>query len=183
MVTKSSPALSQSKPVDNAMNMGSIMKKKIYTAVFAFAVASLAPAAIAHEGGQHDDAQAAYGEPGTASSPSREVVVLMKEGEDTMSFAPARIEVKQGEQIRFIVQNDGELDHEFFFGTEQEMIDHADMMRAMPDMKHADANSLSVSPKSKGSLLWRFTSTGEFPFACLIPGHSEAGMKGVVAVK
>lgn len=164
------------------MNMRSIMKN-IYAAVFALTVAALAPAAIAHESGQHDDAPAAYGEPGSASSPSRDVVVSMKEGDGTMSFAPARIEVRRGEQIRFVLQNDGELDHEFFFGTEQEMTDHADMMRAMPEMKHADANSFSVSPKSKGSLLWRFTKTGEFPFACLIPGHSEAGMKGVIAVK
>lgn len=164
------------------MKMRSIMKS-IYAAVFALIVAALAPAAVAHEGGQHDAAPAVYGEPGTASSPSREVVVSMKEGDGTMSFAPARIEVKQGEQIRFVLQNDGELDHEFFFGTEQEMTDHADMMRAMPDMKHADANSMSVAPKSKGSLLWRFTKAGEFPFACLIPGHSEAGMRGVIAVK
>lgn len=162
--------------------MRSILKN-IYAAVFALTVAALAPAAIAHEGGQHDDAPAAYGEPGSASSPSRDVVVSMKEGEGMMSFAPARIEVKQGEQIRFVLQNDGELDHEFFFGTEQEMTDHAEMMRAMPDMKHADANSMSVAPKSKGSLIWRFTKTGEFPFACLIPGHSEAGMKGVLSVK
>lgn len=156
--------------------------KKICAALVVLTLAVVPPAAIAHEGG-HDDAQAAYGEPGTASSPSRDVVVSMKEGEGTMSFAPARIEVKQGEQIRFVLQNDGELDHEFFFGTDQEMTDHADMMRAMPDMKHADANSMSVAPKSKGSLIWRFTKTGEFPFACLIPGHSEAGMKGVIAVK
>ncbi len=46
-----------------------------------------------------------------------------------MAFRPERIDVKQGEQIRFILQNDGQLDHEFFFGTEQEMTDHSDMMR------------------------------------------------------
>lgn len=52
------------------------------------------------------------------------------------------------------------------------------MKRAMPDMKHADANSMSVAPKSKGNLVWRFTKTGEFPFSCLIPRPLEAGMKG-----
>ena len=137
---------------------------------------------MTHEDAHHN-AEAPYGEPGTPSSPSRNVTVGMYEGSGTMSFKPERIEVKQGAQIRFIVKNDGDLDHEFFFGTEQEMTDHADMMRAMPDMKHADANSMSVGPKSQGNLIWRFTKSGEFPFACLIPGHSEAGMKGIISVK
>lgn len=140
-------------------------------------------AALAHDAGHTSEAQAAYGEPGKASAPSRDVVVAMKEVDGTMSFTPERIEVRQGEQIRFILQNDGELDHEFFLGSKQEMTDHAEMMRAMPDMKHADANSVSVAPKSKGSLIWRFTKTGEFSFSCLIAGHLEAGMKGIISVK
>lgn len=155
---------------------------KIFAVIFALTLSSASPVVLAHEGA-HQNAEGPYGEPGTPSSPSRDVIVGMHEGSGTMSFKPERIEVKQGEQIRFIIKNDGELDHEFFFGTEQEMTDHADMMRAMPDMKHADANSMSVGPKSQGSLIWRFTKSGEFPFACLIPGHSEAGMKGIISVK
>lgn len=155
---------------------------KIFAAILALTLSSASPAVLAHEGA-HKATEAPYGEPGTPSAPSRDVIINMNEGDGTMSFKPERIEVKQGEQIRFVLQNDGELDHEFFFGTEREMTDHAGMMRAMPDMKHADANSMSVAPKSKGSLVWRFTKTGEFAFACLIPGHVEAGMKGVISVK
>ena len=33
------------------------------------------------------------------------------------------------------------------------------------------------------SCVWRFTKTGEFEFACLIPGHLEAGMHGKIIVK
>jgi uncharacterized cupredoxin-like copper-binding protein len=32
-------------------------------------------------------------------------------------------------------------------------------------------------------LVWRFTKSGEFEFACLIPGHRESGMIGKVVVK
>lgn len=156
---------------------------KILAPLLALTLSSLIGAALAHDGGHTYEARAAYGEPGKASATSRDVVVAMKEGEGTMSFTPDRIEVKQGEQIRFVLQNDGDLDHEFFLGSKQEMTDHAEMMRAMPDMKHADANSVSVASKSKGSLIWRFTKIGEFPFACLIPGHLEAGMEGIISVK
>jgi hypothetical protein len=51
---------------------------------------------------------------------------------------------------------------------------HAVLMKEFPDMEHDDPNGkrLTVS-----ELLWRFTNAGEFEFACLIPGHYEAGMK------
>ena len=33
-----------------------------------------------------------------------------------------------------------------------------------------------------GEILWRFTNTGSFEFACLIPGHYEMGMHGPLTV-
>jgi uncharacterized cupredoxin-like copper-binding protein len=32
-------------------------------------------------------------------------------------------------------------------------------------------------------MIWRFTKAGTFEFACLIPGHREAGMIGTIIVK
>lgn len=139
--------------------------------------------AIAHEGGHHDEQPALYGEPGDPSKPVRDVTLRMKEGGGRMMFEPETIDVIKGEQIRFVLENEGELDHEFFFGTAQEMADHAEMMQAMPGMKHTDANSMSVASKEHASVVWHFTNSGEFPFACLIPGHAEAGMKGTIIVK
>ncbi|MBP6599957.1 MAG: hypothetical protein KA216_11010, partial [Giesbergeria sp.] len=34
----------------------------------------------------------------------------------------------------------------------------------------------------QGDIVWRFNRPGSFDFACLIPGHSEAGMKGTITV-
>ena len=34
-----------------------------------------------------------------------------------------------------------------------------------------------------GGILWKFTKRGAFEYACLIPGHFEAGMHGEVIVK
>jgi uncharacterized cupredoxin-like copper-binding protein len=39
------------------------------------------------------------------------------------------------------------------------------------------------TPFASGTILWKFTRRGRFEFACLIPGHLEAGMRGTVIVK
>jgi len=57
------------------------------------------------------------------------------------------------------------------------------MMAEMPDMKHDDPNAKTLEPGQSATLAWRFSRRGEFEFACLIPGHYESGMHGVVVVK
>ena len=79
--------------------------------------------------------------------------------------------------------NSGKLKHEMVLGSVKELKEHAEMMRKMPEMEHADENMVSVEPGKSGELIWQFTKAGKFDFACLQPGHFEAGMKGKVAVK
>jgi uncharacterized cupredoxin-like copper-binding protein len=67
-------------------------------------------------------------------------------------------------------------------GTMQELTKHAALMRKFPEMEHADPNQANVEPGKSGELIWRFTRGGTFGFACLQPGHFEAGMKGKVVV-
>ena len=136
-----------------------------------------------HEGHGGHKAVAAFGEPGDPSAPARTIEVSMREGDGKMLFEPDVVTVAKGEQVRFHLKNDGELDHEFFLGTPEEIDEHADMMKAMPDMKHDDPFAQRFSPKASGSIVVRFTASGEFEFACLIPGHLEAGMKGKIIVK
>lgn len=121
--------------------------------------------------------------PGDPQQQARLIVVKMKEAEGRMLFEPSRIEIMKNEQIRFRLENVGALDHEFLLGTPQEIEEHAEMMNAMPEMKHDEPNSKQVAPGAAGEILWRFTKAGEFDFACLIPGHREAGMTGKIVVK
>jgi uncharacterized cupredoxin-like copper-binding protein len=131
----------------------------------------------------HDEAHFAAGAPGNPKLPARTVTVVMSEGDGTMRFIPDRIDVKKGEQVRFVLENKGALAHEFRLSTVKDNDEHAAMMREMPDMKHHEANAVTLDPGKDGEMLWRFTRTGTFEFACLIPGHREAGMHGTVAVK
>jgi uncharacterized cupredoxin-like copper-binding protein len=50
-------------------------------------------------------------------------------------------------------------------------------------MEHEEPNGARLKPNSRKEILWRFTKAGTFEFACLLPGHYETGMKGVVLVK
>jgi uncharacterized cupredoxin-like copper-binding protein len=135
--------------------------------------------ASAHEGHEHFSA----GEPGNPGRPSRTVKVTMLEDGKRMLFEPALVEVRLGEQIRFIIYNEGTWNHEFMLATKADNRKHAELMKKFPDMEHDDPNATRLSPFSFGKILWKFTKRGEFEYACLIPGHLEAGMHGEVIVK
>lgn len=155
------------------------MKLKNITAALALVfVYSIAGASGNHPGG-HADANA-IGQPGKPENVNRTITITML---DSMRYSPATISVKQGETIRFVVKNSGEIKHEIVLGTEKELREHYEVMKKNPEMEHEDENMITVQPGKSGELIWRFTNAGKVGFACLMPGHYDAGMKGVVTVK
>jgi uncharacterized cupredoxin-like copper-binding protein len=131
----------------------------------------------------HDAQHFSAGEPGNPKRKSRVVEVTMRERDGKMVFVPDRLEVKRNEQVRFVLKNIGVLEHEFMLATTEENAKHAEEMMKNPEMEHDDPNGKRVKPNEKNEILWRFTKRGEFEFACLIPGHYQAGMFGKVIVK
>jgi uncharacterized cupredoxin-like copper-binding protein len=131
----------------------------------------------------HDGTHFAAGAPGDPKKPARIVLVTMKEGDGKMMFIPDRLEVKRGDQVRFILTNTGELEHEFVLDSTEGNLKHAEEMKKNPDMEHDDPNARRVKPKKKDEFVWRFTKAGQFEYGCLIPGHREAGMTGIIVVK
>ena len=131
----------------------------------------------------HEEHHFAAGEPGDPKKPARTIKVAMREDGKKMAFEPARIRVRKGEQIRFVLENDGTDDHEFVLATPDEDRKHAELMKKFPDMEHDDPNAKRLAVGEHGEILWKFTKAGTFEFACLIPGHREAGMVGKVVVK
>lgn len=59
-----------------------------------------------------------------------------------------------------------------------EVKEHAEMMHQMPAMMRADPNMMTLEPSETGELIWQFTQAGRVNFACLKPGHCEAGIMG-----
>ena len=131
----------------------------------------------------HSHASFSAGEPGDPKKPARVVQISMKEEDGKMLFIPQRVEVKRGEQVKFILRNNGELDHEFVLATTEENLQHAEEMKKNPEMEHDDPNAKRIIPKKTNEIVWKFSKAGTFEYGCLIPGHREAGMTGTVIVK
>jgi len=144
---------------------------------------ALASPALAAGAPGHSHATFAAGEPGDAKKPARIVQVVMREGDGKMMFIPEKLEIRRGEQIRFMLRNNGELEHEFVLDSTANNIKHAKEMEKNPDMEHDDPNAKRLKPKKTDELIWRFTKRGTFEYGCLIPGHREAGMTGIIVVK
>lgn len=131
----------------------------------------------------HADHGFAAGEPGAQGEPARTVKIVMSDENGIMAFTPSTIEVAQGEQVRFVLENVGTVDHEFLIDSVANNAAHKQAMAANPEMQHSEPNGRRLAPGETTELVWRFTKPGSFEIACLIPGHYELGMKGAVTVK
>jgi len=123
--------------------------------------------------------QKAWGIAGDAMTAKRSIEVSMS---DNMRFSPDRIQVKQGETVRFVIKNGGEVMHEFVIGTKKDLDEHAALMMKFPNMEHDEPYMAHVEPGKSGEIVWTFNRAGDFDFACLIAGHYQAGMVGKISV-
>ncbi len=162
-----------------------MMKKQaslIMATLLAHSLGALAH--TAHDSGHHAakavvKEQKPWGIAGDAKDARRTIDIRMT---DNMRFTPDRIEVREGETVRLRVVNAGKVMHELVIGTRQELQEHAALMRKFPNMEHDEPYMAHVSAGKSGALVWNFNRPGEFEFACLIPGHFEAGMVGKITV-
>lgn len=182
----------------------------VLAAVAAASLIALVPAAFGHGESGHGKPKAVdyskaeetpFGRAGDPKKASRTVKIGM---DDRMRFVamgahgeratdaragaaphamPGDIVVKRGDTVRFVVHNDGKVMHEMVIGSMKELKEHAELMRRFPDMEHGEAYMAHVAPGKQGEIVWQFTQAGEFHYACLIPGHMEAGMISKITVK
>ncbi|MES2820850.1 MAG: cupredoxin family protein [Pseudomonadota bacterium] len=123
--------------------------------------------------------QKAWGIAGDRDQVSRTVTVGM---DDRMRFTPEILEIEQGETIRFMIANQGQMLHEFVLGTRADLDAHAALMAKFPGMEHDEPYMAHVAPGSSAEIVWTFNRAGQFEFACLIAGHYQAGMLGQIRV-
>jgi len=158
---------------------------KLRTTALLLALASITSLAVAHGNEEHKKAgpvkmeQKDWGIAGNPKAVSRTIEIGMT---DAMRFTPDKLEVRQGETIRFVHTNSGKVMHEFVLGTKKELDEHAALMKKFPGMEHEEPYMSHVAPGKRGEIVWQFNRAGEFDFACLLPGHYEAGMVGKIKV-
>ena len=137
----------------------------------------------------------AIGEKGKETNVDRVITVLMYDN----YYEPNQIKVKKNETIKFLVQNKGELVHEFNIATREMHLKHQpemmkmaeneillvdkidkqkmkEMSKKKPAMAHSHSNSVLLSPGEKGQIIWKFSNFVDIEAACNVPGHYEVGM-------
>ena len=137
----------------------------------------------------------AIGEKGKEANVDRVITVLMYDN----YYEPNQIKVKKNETIKFLVQNKGELVHEFNIATREMHQKHQTEMMKMveneillvdkidkkkmkeiskknPAMAHSHSNSVLLSPGEKGQIIWKFSNFVDIEAACNVPGHYDVGM-------
>jgi len=170
------------------MNQSSTARTLLGTALALLALGAAIPPARAH-GDTHPSApprfdassaeQKTFGIAGDPRKVTRTIKVAMS---DKMRFSPDSITIKQGETVKFVVSNNGKMLHEMVIGTMEELMEHNDMMKKFPEMEHEEPYMTHVAPRKSEALVWTFNRPGDFGFACLIPGHFDAGMIGRIKV-
>jgi len=114
-------------------------------------------------------------------------------------YQPNKFKIKKNETIKFIVENKGQLVHEFNIATKEMHLKHQPEMMMMvekeilladkidkikmqemskknPAMAHSHSNSILLSPGEEAELIWKFSNTVEIEAACNVPGHYDVGM-------
>jgi uncharacterized cupredoxin-like copper-binding protein len=164
------------------------MTDKYFSYALAFAMAFAANAALAHDVSHARKKtftpvapeETAFGRAGDPRKVTRTIRLGMS---DAMRFTPSAFTVKPNETVRFIISNGGKVLHEMVIGTTEELQKHAELMRKFPGMEHDEDYMAHVKPGKRGEIVWQFTKPGKYSFACLVPGHFEAGMVGKLQVK
>jgi uncharacterized cupredoxin-like copper-binding protein len=167
------------------------MKALIVSCVFSLTVAIITVPADASTGQGPQPHARAYelpghdpiGKPGEDALVTRTIEVNIAEtSSGYMLFEPDAINIEHGSVVRFIVRNDSTEEHEFFLGSFDEVGKHQQWMRKHPEMEHADPNAIAIPSGETSELIWEFSDIGNLEFVCLVPGHREAGMWGVIMV-
>jgi uncharacterized cupredoxin-like copper-binding protein len=105
------------------------------------------------------------------------------------AFEPENLEVTAGETIRFVVVNEGAVDHEFRLSNSHRIeehlaSDHGDHEEEEEGHHEEDGDVFVVlEPGETGELTVTVPEdeTVYTETACLLPGHYEAGMKGGIS--
>ena len=135
------------------------------------------------------------GSKGNETDVTRVIKVVMYDN----YYEPSSFQIKEGETVKFEVENAGMLVHEFNIANKMMHMKHQPEMIKMAEngillafsidkekmkkmakmdksMGHSHSNSVLLEPKQKGEIIWKFDNAVNIEVACNVPGHYQAGM-------
>jgi uncharacterized cupredoxin-like copper-binding protein len=111
----------------------------------------------------------------TASAEEKSVAVNINHSR----FDPAVFEFETGTTIRFVIDNDDPIDHEFLLGDTAVQNRHE---RGTHASHGAVPGEISVPAGSTQSTTYTFTEPGDLIIGCHLPAHYAYGMRAQVTV-
>ena len=88
-------------------------------------------------------------------------------------FEPAAIALRQGEEVRIVLVNDGKILHNL-------TVD--DLAADVTEASDADRLFVEAEEGEEGTLVFVPQASGSFTFYCAISGHRRLGMEGTLTV-
>lgn len=121
------------------------------------------------------------GSSGPAAGPAQTVVAR------EMAYVPIEVKGVVGRPVTIQLKNEGLLEHDFnvlgIRASGVKAVDagvssaHGSAHGSAPEAVH-----VAAGPGKTGTLTFTPLAPGEFPVACSVPGHREAGMVGTLTV-
>jgi uncharacterized cupredoxin-like copper-binding protein len=89
------------------------------------------------------------------------------------------LRVRQGTTVRFVVNNNDPINHEFIVGDAGV---HARHEQGIEAVHPPVPGEVSVPAQTTGVTFYEFATPGSYRYACHLPGHVAYGMEGTIAV-
>jgi uncharacterized cupredoxin-like copper-binding protein len=106
-------------------------------------------------------------------------VVTVELGIDHSAFSTSSLRVREGTEVRFVVENGDPILHELIVGPPEVHRRHEAGTEATHPPRPGE---MTIEPLSSAMTTYAFDEPGEIEFACHLPGHLAYGMVGTVEV-
>jgi uncharacterized cupredoxin-like copper-binding protein len=120
------------------------------------------------------EATAAPSASASTAACSADATIVKIEETAALKMVPASVDIPAGKKVCFEVTNTAGFTHNFYVGPTSDI-----------EARNKTSSVVGTPDFSSGTQILEFTASGSGPFeyACWIPGHLEAGMKGSITLQ
>jgi uncharacterized cupredoxin-like copper-binding protein len=111
-----------------------------------------------------------------------EVSVTLGNVANELKFFPDRLKLQSGKRYKLVLTNPSATKHYFTDKDFADAIWTQKVDAGNVEIKGA-VNNLELRPGAKAEWVFVAMKPGSYPLRCTVPGHAEAGMRGIVAIE
>jgi uncharacterized cupredoxin-like copper-binding protein len=114
--------------------------------------------------------------------PAIEVSISLSNATNELKFLPDRLKFEAGKHYKLVLTNPSSVKHYF---TAKDFADAIWTQKVDAGNVEVKGNirELELRPGTKAEWVFVAIKPGNFPLRCTVPGHAEAGMKGVIEIE